>query len=50
MEEFVFSVKGKGETLNAYLLISMGEREPGMSLLKQFIARTEASLANQSRS
>ena len=27
MEEFVFSVPGKGETLQAYLLISMGERE-----------------------
>jgi hypothetical protein len=27
MEEFVFSVPGKGQTLQAFLLISMGERE-----------------------
>ncbi len=45
MDEFIFSVRGKGETLHAYLLISMGEREEGMSLLKQFIATTEASLS-----
>ena len=34
MSEFVFSVPGKGKTLHAYLLISMGEREQGMAILK----------------
>ena len=34
MDEFVFSVPGKGETLNAYLLIAMGERDEGMAILK----------------
>ena len=46
MEEFVFSVPGKGETLHAYLLICMGEREQGMSILKKFIALTEAAAKN----
>ena len=41
MEEFIFGVKGKGKTLHAYLLISMGEREQGMQILKQFIAETD---------
>lgn len=42
MEEFVFGVKGKGETLHGFLLISMGEREQGMSILKQYIAKIES--------
>ena len=49
MEEFVFSVPGKGQTLQAFLLISMGEREQGMAILKQFIAATEISLKNTNR-
>ena len=49
MDEFVFSVQGKGETLHAYLLISMGEREQGMQILKKFIASTEASMQGQNR-
>ena len=44
LEEFVFKVPGKGETLEAYLLISMGEREKGMAILKKFISSTEQSL------
>ena len=44
MEEFVFSVPGKGETLQAYLLISMGEREKGVEILKNYIAQTEQGM------
>ena len=33
MEQFVFTVPGKGETLRAYLLIAMGWREEGMEKL-----------------
>lgn len=47
MQEFVFSVPGKGETLHAYLLICMGERVEGVGILKKFIAKTEASLKVQ---
>jgi len=46
MEEFIFSVPSKGETLHAYLLISMGEREKGMAILKAFIAKNESSVMN----
>ena len=49
MDEFVFSVPAKGETLHAYLLISMGEREQGMQILKKFIASTEASMQGPNR-
>ena len=49
MEEFIFDVPGKGQTLHAFLLISMGEREKGMAILKQFIAHTETSLRGQQR-
>lgn len=49
LEEFVFGVKGKGETLHGFLLISMGEREQGMNILKQYISRTEAHLKNTNR-
>jgi len=44
MQEFVFSVPGKGETLHAYLLIAMGEREQGMNILKKYIATTEYNM------
>ena len=50
MQEFVFSVPGKGETLHAYLLISMGEREQGMSILKKYIAQTEYNMQQGSNS
>ena len=49
MDEFVFSVPGKGETLNAYLLIAMGERDEGMAILKQYISTTEAELKTNAR-
>ena len=49
LEEFVFKVPGKGETLKAYLLISIGEREKGVAILKKFIQETEQSLQNANR-
>jgi len=49
MDEFVFSKPGKGETLHAYLLISMGEREQGQAILKQFIASSEAAIKSKNR-
>ena len=49
MEEFVFTVEGKGETMRAYLLIAMGWREEGMEMLSQFIAKNEASLKLETR-
>ena len=49
MEEFVFSVPGKGETLHAYLLICMGEKEQGMQILKSFIAQTEVAVKGGGR-
>jgi len=49
LSEFVFNVEGKGQTLQAFLLISMGEREQGMSILKQYIQETEACLKNSNR-
>lgn len=49
MSEFIFSVPGKGQTLNGYLLISCGEREQGMTILKNYIAETEAQLQGQNR-
>ena len=49
LSEFVFNVEDKGQTLQAFLLISMGEREQGMSILKQYIQETEACLKNSNR-
>lgn len=49
LDEFVFSVPGKGETLHAYLLISMGEREKGKEILKSFIARAQEALEGGGR-
>ena len=49
LSEFVFNVEGKGQTLQAFLLISMGEREQGMSILKHYIQETEACLKNSNR-
>ena len=49
LSEFVFNVEGKGQTLQAFLIISMGEREQGMSILKQYIQETEACLKNSNR-
>lgn len=49
LDEFVFSVPGKGETLHAYLLISMGEREQGKEILKSFIARAQEALEGGGR-
>lgn len=49
MEEFVFGVKGKGETLHGFLLIAMGEREKGMSILKQYIGKTESQVKSTNR-
>ena len=40
--QFVFDVPGKGECLECYLKIAIGEREAGMEQLKDFITRTEA--------
>jgi hypothetical protein len=31
---FVFGVQGKGQLLNAAILIAQGEKEPGLALLK----------------
>ena len=42
--DFVFSVPGKGECLECYLKISIGEREAGMEQLKDFITRTETDM------
>ena len=49
MEQFVFTVPGKGETLRAYLLIAMGWREEGMRKLTEFIANNEAGLKLETR-
>ena len=45
----VFTVEGKGETLEAYLLIVMGQRDEGMEKLSQYIASNEAILKKESR-
>ena len=49
MEQYVFTVAGKGETLRAYLLIAMGWREEGVDVLTQFIANNEAGLKLETR-
>ena len=49
MEEYVFTVDGKGETLRAYLQIAMGWREEGMELLTQFITKNESNLKLETR-
>ena len=49
MEEYVFTVEGKGETLRAYLQIAMGWREEGMELLTQFITKNESNLKLETR-
>ena len=49
LNQFVFSVPGKGETLEAYLLIATGEREAGMEKLKNYIAETREGLTEQQR-
>ena len=49
MSEFVFGVTGKGEILHGFLLISMGEREEGMGILKKFIAAMENALRGKGR-
>ena len=42
--QFVFDVPGKGECLECYLKIAIGEREAGMEQLKNFIEATEKSM------
>ena len=49
LSEFVFDVPGKGQTLHAFLLISMGEREAGMAILKAFKDSAEKQLKNANR-
>ena len=43
--QFVFQVPGKGECLEAYIKIAIGEREAGLELLKEFITKTETSMS-----
>jgi hypothetical protein len=38
---FVFGVQGKGQLLNAAILIAQGEKEPGLALLKQIVESTK---------
>jgi hypothetical protein len=38
---FVFGVAGKGQLLNAAVLIAQGEKEPGLALLKQIVDVTK---------
>ena len=45
--QFVFDVPGKGECLECYLKIAIGEREAGTEQLKNFIENTEKSLKGQ---
>lgn len=35
LSQFVFDVSGKGEALHAYLLLATGEREKGLTMLKE---------------
>lgn len=47
LDQFVFSVGGKGTCLNASLNIAIGERNKGTEILKNYIEETKKSLKNQ---
>jgi len=42
--DFVFTTTGKGECLEAYLKIAMGEREEGIQILRSFLEREKENM------
>lgn len=47
MEEFVFLNQHKGLTLKAYLMIAQGEKEQGLSILKDYVEATRSALKKE---
>jgi hypothetical protein len=45
--DFVFTTAGKGECLEAYLKIAMGEREDGIQILRSFLEREKENMKGQ---